>query len=63
MATWRNYETLVEDIKDGLRMYLRDCGIKYELSGCYDGWHFEIYCTTGEAYAINDFLDNMYGEE
>ena len=60
MRKWYNFETLSKELRDGLRNYLKDVGIKYELSSCYDGWHFEIYATKLEFDIINRWLDNYY---
>ena len=64
MRRWMNYETLFRTLKDLLREYLHEIGVRYELSGCYNGWHFEIYCNGQEECMINDFLDeNTITEE
>ena len=40
---WMNFETMFRSLKDGLRKFLKENSIKYELSGCGAGWHFEVY--------------------
>ena len=54
---WYNFETLWSTLKEGLRALLIEHGIKYELSGCGRGWHFEILCGKEEVQLINDWLD------
>ena len=58
MRKWYSFETLFRTLKDELRKYLKESHIKYELSGCFDGWHFEIYASEEEVNAINEWLDN-----
>ena len=57
MRKWMNFETWFRTLKDGLRDFLKESGIKYELSECYAGWHFEIYCNEDEVARINNWLD------
>ena len=42
MKKWCNYETINPNIKDEVRKYLNQNDIYYELSDCFDGWHFSI---------------------
>lgn len=42
MSKWISRETFNLEVKDAFRKYLRDNNIYYELSACFDGWHFEI---------------------
>ena len=44
-------------IKDSLTHYLKCANIIYEVSGCYDGWHFEILLDESGVENINSFLD------
>lgn len=60
MKTWKNFETESRKIKSELRKYLKENNIYYELSGCFDGWHFEILCDDLECEDINRFLDSIY---
>lgn len=57
MRKWYNFETLWRSLKDDLRALLLCEGIKYELSGCGKGWHFEIFASVEEADMINNWLD------
>lgn len=54
-----NFETLFRALRDALRQYLQDNNIYYELSDCFNGWHFEIKCTPKQAENINAFLDTQ----
>lgn len=60
MKKWYNYETENPIIKDELRSYLKRNKLRYELSGCYDGWHFEIELSEDEAAKTIWFLDSIY---
>lgn len=60
MKKWYGYETMNPNIKDELRRYLKNNHIYYELSECFDGWHFEILCDDMECEDINRFLDELY---
>ena len=57
MKKWFNFETENPSVKDNLRMYLKANDIKYELSSCFDGWHFEIFVDENRVEDINEFLD------
>lgn len=54
---WYNFETMFRSLKDALREYLKTIGIKYELSGCGKGWHFEILLSPSEVTEVNKWLD------
>lgn len=54
---WYNFETDNPIIKDELRKYFHDNNIVYELSACFDGWHFEIFTDENGCENINSFLD------
>lgn len=54
---WYNFETRFRSLKDALREHLKMIGIKYELSGCGSGWHFEILLSPTEVTDINRWLD------
>ena len=42
MKKWRNFETMNPTIKHELILWLKRNDIYYEVSECFDGWHFEI---------------------
>lgn len=54
---WYNFETLFITLQDGLRQFLRDDKIRYELSSCGPGYHFEILTDRAGADKINSWLD------
>ena len=60
---WYGFDTMFTSLKDGLRAFLKDNGIEYELSdgrGQYDlamVWHFEIYATVEQVNMINAWID------
>ena len=60
MKKWYNYETENPIIKDKLRRYFHENEIKYELSTCFDGWHFEIWLDENKVENVNTFLDSIY---
>ena len=60
MEKWYNYETIENPIVDKLRRYFHENKIKYELSACFNGWHFEIYLDESEVENVNSFLDSIY---
>lgn len=57
MKKWFNFETENPSVKNNLRKYLKCNNIKYELSSCFDGWHFEIFVDENRVEDINEFLD------
>jgi len=57
MRKYYNFETMFRSLKDELVTFLKKSGIYYELSGCGDGWHFEILCNTEEVEKVNAWLD------
>lgn len=63
MKTWRNFETMNPTIKYELILWLKKNDIYYEVSECFDGWHFEILCDNMECEDINRFLDSLYDME
>ena len=63
MAKYYNFETIDEALKDGLRVYLHEIGVYYELSECFEGWHFEIKANAEEFALINNWLDDYYAKE
>lgn len=60
MEKWYNYETIENPIVDKLRRYFHENNIKYELSACFNGWHFEIELDESEVENVNSFLDSIY---
>lgn len=63
MKTWRNFETMNPTIKHELILWLKKNDIYYEVSECFDGWHFEILCNDRECKNVNRFLDSVYETE
>ena len=63
MKTWRSFETMNPTIKRELILWLKKNDIYYEVSECFDGWHFEILCDSMECEDINRFLDSLYDME
>lgn len=59
MRKWRSFETRFVSLRDDLRKFLKDNEIKYELSGAYSFYHFEIYVDNEEANMINSFIDSV----
>ena len=53
---WYGYETTNPNVKDELRKYLRNNNIYYELSECFDGWHFEIKLEEEKFETVDWFL-------
>lgn len=56
---WYSFEVYFETIKDELRKYLKENNIYYELSGCFDGWHFEIKMSDEQMKNVNEFLNSI----
>ena len=56
MKKWRNFETMNPDVKDAVRRYLKQNHIYYELSGCFDGWHFAIELEEEDFETVDWFL-------
>ena len=48
MRKWYNFETRFISLRDELRNFLKESGIKYELSGAFSYYHFEILCDSAE---------------
>ena len=53
---WYSYETDNPIVKEELRKYLRNNNIYYELSECFDGWHFEIKLEEENFETVDWFL-------
>lgn len=60
MKDWRNFETDNIRIKSVLSIFLKQNKIYYEVSECFDGWHFEILCDDSECENVNSFLDCIF---
>ena len=56
MKKWYSYETMNPDVKDEVRRYLKQNHIYYELSECFDGWHFEIELEEEDFETVDWFL-------
>lgn len=56
MKNWYNVETMFVTLADALSNYLKSKNIYYERSGCFGGYHFEIYATKKEAENIDAWL-------
>ena len=54
-----NFETRFISLRDALRVYLKENGIYYELSGGPGFYHFEIETDPAGAEKINAFLDTQ----
>lgn len=57
MRKWYHFETRFIFLRDGLRNFLKESGIKYELSGAFSYYHFEILCDSAELEKVNNWLD------
>ena len=55
---WYNFETMFISLANGLRAFLKENCIYYELSGQPGFYHFEIKTDPAGAAAINNWLDN-----
>ena len=62
MIMYYGFTTYDETVKDEMRKYLKENNIYYELSSCYDGWHFEIKMLEEQMKNVNDFLMNINGK-
>ena len=58
-SRYYSYETAEATRRDALRVFLKQAGIVYELSGCFDAFHFEILATPEQLERINAFLDTL----
>ena len=52
-----SFNTLFRSLADELSVYLKQQKIKYERSGCFNGYHFEIYTDPAGVQMINSWLD------
>lgn len=56
-AKWRNCELKDPKKINAVRSYCNEHKIPYETSGAGDYTHFEIFCTTEIAFALNAIID------
>lgn len=54
---WYNFETRWISLRDILRAYLKENGIRYELSGGPGFYHFEIYTDPAGAAALDKVIE------
>ena len=59
MKRFYGYDTDNPIVKDELRKYFKGNNIYYELSDCFDGWHFEIKLSEEEAEKVTWFLESI----
>lgn len=59
MKKYYNFETRFISLRDALREYLHTNNIKYELSGAYSFYHFEILADREQLERVNAFLDTQ----
>lgn len=59
MSNYYSFTSHNEEYKDKLRKYLHEKSIYYELSSCYNGWHFEIKIPDHLVDEVNTFITNM----
>ena len=57
MTKYYSFDTRFISLRDALREYLHNNNIKYELSGNYSYYHFEILVDAAGLEKINNFLD------
>lgn len=57
MRKWYNFETMFRSLADELSWFLKVSNIKYERSGCFDGYHFELLCDDTESEAVDNWLE------
>lgn len=58
MKTWYSIE-LSKENAEKLKAFLKENGIYYEPSSCYNLIHFEIKADEAEAEKVNAFLENL----
>lgn len=59
MRTWKSVELFNAAKKEALLVFLKEKGIQAEVSGCWNGWHFEVYVDDTETDIINEFLGRL----
>lgn len=60
MKKWLNVTISNEDDKENLRKFLFSLDLYFEVSGCFDSWHFEIKATEPEKKAINEYMQGGF---
>lgn len=58
MSRWYNIYIPIKNVKEALRLYLHEIGVYFEISGCGDGWHFEVRANMEEVALINNYINN-----
>lgn len=60
---WYNFETSFMSLRDALSRFLKEHGIRYELSDAsgkgYRCYHFEVLLDKDGVGIVNDFLDSQ----
>lgn len=61
----KNYSLFVEcrKVADKISRAFKLCGIRYERSGCGEGYYFSIACKPENVGHINALLDRVYAGE
>lgn len=59
MKRERTYYTENPIIKEELRKYLKENGINPYISGCFNGWYFQMELTEEEAEKTEWFLESI----
>ena len=49
---WEKFATMFEDIRDKFRAFLKENGIYYECSTCFEGFYFEVKATDAQLDCI-----------
>jgi len=58
MRTWKSVELSKADA-DKFRVFLKENGIKYEASGCFNLIHFQVHVNDTETNNIDAFLETI----
>lgn len=54
-----NFETIFTSTAENLKEFLTDNGYKFELSGAFNNYRFEILLTPEEVTTVNSFLSTI----
>ena len=57
MKQFKYFETSFITLRDALRAFLKANNIYYELSNCFNRYHFSILVDANTETLINNFLD------
>ena len=57
-----NFETDNANLKQELGNFCKESGIYYEVSSCFDCWHFEIKCSEQEKEIVQNWIDTYFEE-